>query len=60
MKILKKHGKKVSVILLAIALMITPMLPIVKAAETCEKRFHYYLLLAEEAWIDNVSIFWFY
>ncbi len=55
MKILKKHGKKVSVMLLAIALMISPMLPIVKAADndTCEKRLHYYFLLAEEAYIDH-------
>lgn len=57
MKILKKHGKKVSVMLLAIALMISPMLPIVKAADnnTCEKRFHYYFLLAEPAYIDHTT-----
>lgn len=33
MKLLKVHGKKVSVILLALALMVTPMLNIVKAAD---------------------------
>ena len=30
MKFLKNHGKKVSVVLLAMALMVTPMLNIVK------------------------------
>jgi len=36
MKLLKVHGKKVSVILLALALMVTPMLNIVKAADDNE------------------------
>ena len=42
-KFLKKQGKKVSVILLATALMISPMLPIVKAASGCEKKQNIYM-----------------
>lgn len=55
MKMLKKHGKKVSVILLAMALAVTPMLPIVKAADddTCQIVYHYYFIEGENAWIDT-------
>ncbi len=52
-KMLRKHGKKVSVVLLAIALMISPMLPAVKAAGDCSIKLHYYFLEAENAWIDT-------
>ncbi len=56
MKMLKKHGKKVSVILLAMALAVTPMLPVVKAADddTCEIRNHYFFIEEETAYIDTV------
>ncbi len=52
---LKKHGKKVSVGLLATALMITPMLNVVNAAsdDTCEIRYHYFFMEAENGWIDS-------
>lgn len=56
MKFLKNHGKKVSVVLLAMALMVTPMLNIVKAADdvTCELRYHYFFMEAENAYIKTV------
>lgn len=56
MKFLKNHGKKVSVVLLAMALMVTPMLNIVKAADdvTCTKKYHYFFLEAENGWIDKI------
>lgn len=56
MKMLKKHGKKVSVILLAMALAVSPMLPIVKAADddTCQIRNHYFFIEEETAYIDSV------
>ena len=50
MKLLKVHGKKVSVILLALALMVTPMLNIVKAAddnEDCLKKVVYLFSYAD-------------
>ncbi len=54
-KMLKRHGKKISVMLLAIALMISPLLPIVKAAndDECKITYHYYFLEAENGWIDS-------
>lgn len=55
MKLLKKHGKKVSVALLALALILTPMLNVVNAAEetTCQIRYHYFYNEAENAYIEQ-------
>lgn len=55
MKFLKNHGKKVSVVLLAMALMVTPMLNIVKAADdvTCTKKYHYFFIEEETAYIKS-------
>lgn len=54
-RFLKKHGKKVSVGLLATALMVSPMMPIVSASDsdTCEIRYHYFFLEAENAYITS-------
>ena len=55
-KLLRKHGKKVSVGLLAIALILSPiLLPIAKAAgsDTCEIRYHYFFMEGENAWIES-------
>ena len=53
---LKKHGKKVSVGLLATAMMVTPFLPVVKAADsdTCKIRYNYFFLESENGWIDSI------
>ena len=55
MKFLKNHGKKVSVVLLAMALMVTPMLNIVKAADdvTSTKKYHYFFIEEETAYIKS-------
>lgn len=54
MKLLKSHGKKISVMLLVTALMLAPILRVfADDTVTCEKRFHYYFLEAEELWIDT-------
>ena len=47
-KKLKNHGKKISVILLAIALMISPLLLSVKAAEECGTHTNVYLFSQAE------------
>ena len=50
---LKNHGKKISVILLAIALMISPLLLTVKAAEDCGTHTNVYLFSQAERLIQK-------
>ena len=42
---LKKHGKKVSVALMVMALMVSPMLPVAKAANSCKRNQYICLVL---------------
>lgn len=56
MKFLKNHGKKVSVVLLAMALMVTPMLNIVKAADdnSCEKKIVYLFAYSDTMVVEEI------
>lgn len=52
---LRKHGKKVSVALMVMALMVSPMLPVVKAANSCKKKSVYMFSFADTMIVDEID-----
>ncbi len=52
---LKKHGKKVSVALMVMALMVSPMLPVAKAANSCKKKSVYMFSFADTMIVDEIE-----